>query len=259
MTDPASLAAPVEAALRATRQTVLDAYRAVADPERFKDDGSAVTDLDLALEAQLGEALMPLDETFGLHGEESGLMREGSPTWHLDPVDGTANFSRRIGLFGSQLVLMDGDDPLFAAVYEPLLDEYTWAAKGAGTWHEGRRVTMPDRPRKHSVLYMDISRSGLFEEQRSLIMAIRRGVYKTRSLGSVAIHMRDVAMGAADGYLGGRRYRTPLHDLGPGTLLIREAGGLVTDEHGVDALKERQVVIAAAPQLHAWLTEAIAP
>lgn len=258
MTDYAALAAPVEQALRATRTQVLAAYRAVADPERFKDDGSAVTDLDLALEAELAAALLPLDSRYGLHGEESGVLRPGNPMWHLDPVDGTANFSRRIGLFGSQVVLMDGHEPLFAAVYEPLVDEYTWAARGAGTWHEGRRVRMPDRPRKHAVIYVDISRSGLFEERRGLVMEVRRAAYKTRALGSVAIHLRDVAIGAADGYLGGRRQITPFHDLGPGALLIREAGGLVTDEAGADALIDRRVVIAGAPRVHRWLSELVA-
>ena len=253
MTDYAELAAPVEAALRATRETVLQAYRAVADPERFKDDGSAVTDLDLALEAQLAEALLPLDDRWGLHGEESGSMREGNPTWHLDPVDGTANFSRRVGVFGSQLVLMDGNEPVFAAVYEPLVDEYTWAAKGAGTWHEGRRMRMPDRDPKQAMVYVDISSSGLFGERRDLLMDVRQACYKVRALGSVAIHMRDVAIGAADGYLGGRRHVTPLHDLGPGTLLVREAGGLVTDGNGADALEERRVVVVGSPNVHDWL------
>ena len=255
--DYAALAAPVEAALRATRPVVLEAYRAVADPERFKDDGSAVTDLDLALEARLAEALLPLDERFGLHGEESGRMRAGTPTWHLDPVDGTANFSRRIGVFGSQLVLMDGLEPVFAAVYEPLLDEFTWAAKGAGTWHEGRRVRMPDREPEQAVVYVDISSSGLLAERRELVMDVRRGCYKVRALGSVAIHLRDVAIGAADAYFGGRTYVTPLHDLGPGALLVREAGGLVTDAAGTDALVDRQVVVAASPKVHRWLSAVI--
>ena len=76
-------------------------------------------------------------------------------------------------------------------------------------------------------------------------------------MGSVAIHMRDVAIGAADAYLGGRRHVTPLHDLGPGTLLIREAGGLVTDESGQDALIERRLTIAGSPQVHGWLTEVV--
>ncbi len=258
MTDWQSLVTPVESALRATRPKVLAAYRREADPARFKDDGSAITDLDLELERDLASALLPLDPSWGLYGEESGTMREGSPTWHLDPVDGTANFARRLGVFGSQLALVDGIEPLFAAVYEPLIDEFTWAAKGAGTWHEGRRVRMPDRPHRHALVCVDISRSGLFADQPDLVMRMRRQSYKTRALGSVAIHMRDVAIGAADAYLGGRPHITPLHDAAPGTLLVREAGGLVTDAEGQDALVERKVMIAGSPRVHAWLQALVA-
>jgi len=249
----AALIAPVEASMRGTRAKVLAAYRSLADPVRFKEDGSAVTDLDLELERDLSAALLPLDPRWGLKGEESGLLREGSPTWHLDPVDGTSNFQRRIGVFGCQVALVDGATPLFAAVYEPLLDEFTWAAQGLGTWHEGRRVTVPDRPHRHAVVCVDISRSGVFADHPDLLLRMRRESYKTRALGSVAIHMRDVAIGAADGYLAGRDHRTALHDLAPGTLLVREAGGLVTDAEGRDAMVERRIVVAGSPRVHAWL------
>ncbi len=251
--DLKALVAPVEAAMRATRQKVLDAYRSQADPERFKQDGSPVTDLDLELERDLAAALLPLEPSWGLFGEESGTLREGTPTWHLDPVDGTANFSRRIGVFGCQLALVDGNTPLFAAVYEPLLNEFTWAAQGLGTWHEGRRVTMPERPSKHAVICVDISSSGLFAERPELLMTMRKASYKARALGSVAIHVRDVALGAADGYLGGRRSVTAFHDLAPGTLLVREAGGLVTDGKGGDVMIERRVLVAGSRQVHDWL------
>ena len=114
----ADLAAPVEAALRATRDTVLTAYRTQPGPAEFKQDGSAVPDLDRELESTLGDALMALDPSFGLVGEETGEIRAGSPTWHLDPVDGTANFARRVSIFGSQVVLIEGTTPLagFAAI-----------------------------------------------------------------------------------------------------------------------------------------------
>lgn len=253
MMDLPAFAPSVEEAMRATRAKVLSAYRRAADPERFKDDGSAVTDLDLELERDLAAVLMDLDTSLGIRGEESGTLRKGSPTWHLDPVDGTANFARRIGVFGSQLALVEDRRVLFAAVYEPLLNEFTWAAAGAGTWHEGRRMQMPDRPAKHAVVYVDISKSGLFAEHPTLLMDLRRGTYKTRALGSVAIHLRDVAIGAADGYLGGRRHASPLHDVAPGTLLIREAGGLVTDAAGHDVMAERRVIVAASARLHGWI------
>ena len=249
----ADLAAPVEAAMRATRPQVLAAYRSTPGRTRFKEDGSPVTDLDTALESQLGETLMALDADFGLRGEESGWMREGTTAWHLDPLDGTANFARRIAVFGSQVVLMEGDEPVFAAVYEPLTDVFTWAAAGAGTWHEGERVRVPDREPKHAVVTVDVARSGLFRERPELIATIRSGCYKVRALGSVAVQLRDVAIGASEGFLGGRVSISPIHDLAPGTLLIREAGGIVSDGRGADALLERKRVVAAAPAVHEWL------
>jgi myo-inositol-1(or 4)-monophosphatase len=256
--DFSHLALPVEAAMRATHATALAAYRSAPAPERFKDDGTHVTDLDLLLEGVLAKALLPLDEAFGLVSEEAGEIRSGSPTWHLDPVDGTANFARRIGIFGSQVVLLEGTEPLFAAIYEPLADVFTWAARGAGTWREGLRVRIPERAPKDAFVTFDISRRGLLQEHPGLITAIRQGCYRARALGSIAIQLRDVATGAADGFLGGRPYKTPLHDMAPGTLLIREAGGIVSDSRGGDPLIDRKTMVAGAPPVHDWLCELLA-
>lgn len=253
MNDLTRLAGPVEDAMRATRSHVLRAWGETAGPTQFKDDGTAVTDLDTALEKQLAEVLLALDPGFGLYSEEAGLMRKGSPTWHLDPVDGTANFARRVAAFGSQVALVDGSEPLFAAIYHPLVDDFTWAAQGAGTWNEGRRVELHSREPKHALVHVDIARSGLFMEQPDLIARIRRGCYRTRALGSVAIHLRDVATGAADAYLGGRTKTSPLHDMAPGVLLVREAGGVVSDGAGGDPLAARKRLVAGSRAVHDWL------
>ena len=74
-------------------------------------------------------------------------------------------------------------------------------------------------------------------------------------MGSIAIQLRDVATGNADGFLGGRPYESPLHDMAPGTLLIREAGGIVSDSRGGDPLIERKTMVAGAPVIHDWLCE----
>lgn len=255
MKDYASYAPTIEAAMRATRPRVLAAYREPAEAAQFKEDGSAVTELDLALERELGGHLMAIDPAFGVYGEESGVLRAGAPTWHLDPLDGTANFQRRLSVFGSQLVLVDGIEPLFAAVYEPLTDEFTWAARGAGTWHEGRRMTMAKREPKDCVVHLDIARAGLFRDAPELITAVRSGCYRARALGSVAVHLRDVATGAADAYLGGRVHASPVHDMAPGVLLVREAGGITSNGRGGDPLIERGVLVAGAAPVHEWLCE----
>ena len=113
MSAPA-YAADIEQALRATRSVVREAFAAPV-ASRHKADGSVVTDLDLELEDVLASTLLDLDPTWGIVGEESGEIRAGTPTWHLDPVDGTSNFARRNPLFGSQVALMDGTTPLFSA------------------------------------------------------------------------------------------------------------------------------------------------
>lgn len=258
MNDPTLLAAPVEAAMRATRALVLRAWREPAGRTRFKQDGTAVTRLDTALERELAAALLPLDERFGLFSEEAGLLRNGRPTWHLDPLDGTANFARRVAVFGSQVALVDGAEPLFAAVYDPLTDDFTWAARGAGSWREGRRLQASARPPRHALVDLDIARSGIFREQPDLVARVRRGCYRVRALGSVAIHLRDVAAGAADAYLGGRKRTSPLHDLAPGVLLVREAGGVVSDGAGGDPLVERRRIVAGSAAVHDWLCELVA-
>jgi myo-inositol-1(or 4)-monophosphatase len=257
LTDYAPL---LEAAMRATRPRVLaDFAMPQVGPTKRKEDGSAVTELDTALEREIGGVLLGLDSTFGVIGEESGELRAGSPTWHLDPLDGTANFSRRLSVFGSQVVLIDGTEPLFAAVYEPLTDLFTWAARGAGTWHAGRRVELTPREPRRAVVHVDVASSGIFMDAPALLGAVRKGTYKTRALGSIAIHLRDVAVGAADAYLGGRATVSPLHDMAPGTLLVREAGGIVSDGRGGDPLVGRTVMLAAggAP-VHDWLCEVLA-
>jgi myo-inositol-1(or 4)-monophosphatase len=253
------LAAPVGEALRALRAQVVEAFRAPPDAERYKDDGSAITDLDTALEARLAEALLALEPSFGLLSEEAGRLREGTPVWHLDPLDGTANFQRRMGIFGCQVVLMDGATPLFGAIYEPLADDLAWAARGEGAWREGRRLALPERAVAEARVFLDLSESGPFMDDPDLVRRVRAGCYRVRALGSAAIHFRDVASGTMDGYLGGRTSMTALHDLGPGLLLIREAGGVTSNGQGGDPLVTRRLVVTGARPTHDWLVGLLGP
>ncbi|MGE0192715.1 MAG: inositol monophosphatase family protein [Planctomycetota bacterium] len=259
MSDYAALAQPVGAALRALRPIVLEAFAKPPDPERRKDDGSSITALDTALEELLAASLLALDATFGLRSEEAGWMREGRPTWHLDPLDGTANFERRLPLFASQVALMDGVRPLFGAIYDPLADDLTWAAAGAGAWREGRRLRMPDRPLADARVVLDLAEDGLFMDDPDLVRRVRRSCYRVRALGSAAIHFREIASGVLDAYLGGRATPTPLHDLGPGLLLVREAGGRDSDGHGGDPLVRQRVVVAGSPRVHDGLVALLRP
>ncbi len=242
--DHTQVLAPIERALRGLRGQIIDAFRAPAAPAERKADGSAVTELDRRLERALAQVLLDLDPAFGVRGEESGVWREGNPTWHLDPLDGTANFSFRVGCFGSQLALVDGTTPLFAAVYEPLRDDLVWAAKGQGCYFEDRRVQITGAAPKDALAYADLPSTGRFARDPAALARVRDAVYKLRSLGTIALQLRDVAVGVAAGFVGVREGRSPLHDLAPGVLLIREAGGQALDAEGGDPLVSRSSLVA---------------
>jgi myo-inositol-1(or 4)-monophosphatase len=243
----------VEAAFRAVRDDVREAFARRPGRVEMKEDRTVVTALDRRLETAIGERLLAIDPAFGLVGEEHGEMRPGDPTWYLDPLDGTLNFTRRISRFASQAVLLEGEEPVFAAVYEPLLDDYAWAARGAGAWREGRPMRVSDRPVGDAVLLLDVSKGGRFMDVPGLIRDLRRAVYRVRALGTIAVQMRDVADGAAEAFFGSRRSPSRLHDVGPGVLLVREAGGTVTDAEGRDPFAERRSLLAASPSVHAAL------
>lgn len=247
--DLTELPGRIEALLRGTRETVCTAFAKEPDWE-LKSDGSAVTALDYALERQIGDALLAMDPDWGVVGEESGVLRPGHLAWHLDPVDGTANFSRRSTQFASQLALVDGTDVLFGAVYEPLIDDYTYACAGAGAYREGRRLTPADTDPSAAVIYADVSHTGVFTDRPELLSTLRAAFYKVRMLGSVALHLRNVACGVADAFVSGRGYQIPMHDLAPGVLICREAGRLVTDAEGGDVLAARRTIVAATPTVH---------
>jgi len=247
----------LERAFRATRDVVREAFLRPAQKPARKDDGTVVTALDHELEARLAQALLDLDPRWGVVGEEGGVLREGTPTWHLDALDGTLNFSRRLPLFVSQAALVDEGEPVLAVVYDALRDLFAWSARGEGAWREAERLHVARRPASEALLLVDIARRGVLVQRPELLPRIRRHVYRMRSLGCVGIHLVSVAAGEADAFLGSRGGPSPLHDVAPGTLFVREAGGLVTSLDGEDPLADRRSLLAAHPELHRALLELV--
>lgn len=257
--DVSHLAAPLERALRALRPLVQEVWDAPPGAFERKADRTVVTELDRQLEDRLAEALLALDPTFGFVGEEGGERRPGRPTWYVDPLDGTLNFSRRLPWFAMQAALVDGDQPILAAIYEPLPDDFAWAARGVGAFRQGRPIRVATRPLEDALLFLDLPRRGRLVREPDLLPPLRRAVYRARAVGTIALMLRDVACGAADAFYGSRDSGVALHDLAPGLLLVREAGGVVTDERGGDVWKTRTSLLAAAPETHRALLPLVRP
>ena len=186
------------------------------------------------------------------------------PRWIVDPLDGTSNFLHGIPHFAISIAVEDptgaGGRPEItqALVYQPLTDESFWAEKGRGTWLNERRLRVSARRDLADALvatgvpFKGHGDHGRFE---SVLAAVAPEVAGIRRFGSAALDLAWVAAGRFDGF-----WEEDLHfwDIAAGILLVREAGGFVTDFRGADrALAEGQV-LAANDQLHSKLHKLVA-
>ena len=197
--------------------------------------------------------------------EESGASgaRNWSWRWVVDPLDGTTNFLHGIPHWAISIALerrlSDGGCELAAGlIYAPAVDELFWAEKGGGAFVNERRLRVSARRDLKDAVFATGIPFAAVAPQRRLAFARTLGmlmpqVAGIRRFGAAALDLAWVAAGRYDGYweLGLKRW-----DLAAGVLLVREAGGFVTDPNGQDP-RDTGEVIAANPHLHPVLSEAV--
>jgi len=187
--------------------------------------------------------------------EEGGFDEGGHSQfqWFIDPLDGTSNFMQGLPIFSISIACRHREQLVAAVVLDPLGDNLFTATLGAGARWNGRPIRVSERDRLEGAflatgypfrtrraldLYLDAFRS-VFLEAR----AIRR-------CGSAALDLAYTAAGVYDGFF---ELRLSPWDFAAGTLLLREAGGRITDLDGGEAFFESGNLIAGPPGLHAEL------
>jgi myo-inositol-1(or 4)-monophosphatase len=186
------------------------------------------------------------------------------PRWIVDPIDGTSNFLHGIPHFAISIAVEDprgaGGRPEItqALVYQPLTDESFWAEKGRGSWLNERRLRVSSRrDLADSLIATGIPYFGHGQLPRfqRILEAVAPNVAGIRRNGSAALDLAWVAAGRFDGF-----WEEDLQywDLAAGVLLVREAGGFVTDFKGSDAGLPKGQVVAANDQLHSKLHRLLA-
>ena len=178
--------------------------------------------------------------------EEAGFLDlNGEYTFVLDPIDGTRNAYRGIPFYAVSLGIGKSrlSDVEYGIVKNIPTGELFFAEKGYGAFFNKKRIGVPDVPAKDILSSVTLGKNF---DALTLSLA-KKGV--VRSLGSASLEMCMVAMGALDFYVIGREYLR-VTDIAASTLIMREAGGVVTDIHGEEldmsiGLDERTSVIAA--------------
>jgi myo-inositol-1(or 4)-monophosphatase len=231
-----------------------------------KGPADFVTMADQQAERTIVEELRHARPDWALLLEEGGEIKgdASKPRWIVDPLDGTTNFVHGIPHFSISIAVEDPRGPggrpeiTQALVYQPLTDESFWAEKGRGSWLNERRLRVSARRDLSDALVatgVPFKGHGDMERFDKVLAAIAPEVAGIRRFGSAALDLAWVAAGRYDGFW---EEDLQLWDVAAGILLVREAGGFVTDFRGGDRALELGQVLAANDQLHSRLHKLVA-
>jgi len=231
-----------------------------------KGPADFVSMADKRAEETLFEELRKARPDWGFLLEEGGEVKgdPDKPRWIVDPLDGTSNFLHGIPHFAISIAVEDPRGPggrpeiTHGLVYQPLTDESFWAEKGRGAWLQDRRLRVSARSDLPDALIatgIPFLGHGDFKPWSAIFAAIAPEVAGIRRFGSAALDLAWVAAGRYDGF-----WESDLQpwDVAAGLILVREAGGFVTDYRGGDKPIERSEVLAANDGLHSKLHKLVA-
>ena len=215
-----------------------------------------VTEFDRAAEALIVDRLRAARPDDSIVGEE-GAEHAGTSglEWHIDPIDGTANFVYDLPAWCTSVGVVDEHGPLAGAVYVPVTDELFSAARGNGATRNGE----PIRCSSASQLSMALIGTGFNYSPMIRSMQARRlavllpQVRDVRRFGSAALDLCMVACGRLDAYF---EEHLNSWDLAAGVLIASEAGAITSNFHG--GIAGSDATVAAAPGLHTSLLASIA-
>jgi myo-inositol-1(or 4)-monophosphatase len=230
-----------------------------------KGPADFVSNADRRAEQTIVEELRNARPDWGLLVEEAGEI-EGNPDkprWIVDPLDGTTNFLHGIPHFAISIAVEekkpDGRSEITQGiVYQPLTDESFWAEKGRGAWLQDRRLRVSARRDLiETVIGTGIPHCGrgVPEDWAKIYSTVAPSVSGIRRLGSAALDLAWVAAGRFDGFW---EDELALWDTAAGVLLVKEAGGFVTDYRGSDRSFERGEYVAGNSEVHSRLHKLIA-
>ncbi|MFN4240681.1 MAG: inositol monophosphatase family protein [Erythrobacter cryptus] len=232
-----------------------------------KGPADFVSKADMRAERTLYDELAAARPGWGFLLEEAGEIagEPGAPRFIIDPLDGTSNFLHGIPHFAISIAVQeprtDGKgwgEVVAGVVYQPITDQTFWAEKSRGAWLHDARLRVSARRRLADALVATGAPyfgHGDFDEWHRIFAAVGPEVAGIRRFGAASLDLAYVAQGRFDGF-----WESGLSpwDTAAGCLLVREAGGFVTDYRGRSETIPAAEVLAANDALHSRLHKLLA-
>lgn len=249
----------VSAVRKAARQIRRDFNEVEQLQVSRKGAADFVSQSDLAAEKILREELQKARPDYGFVLEESGIVKgkDSEHRWHVDPIDGTTNFIHGVPHFCISVGLERAGSPVAGVVYNPVSDELYIAERGKGAFLNDKRLRVSGRREMGSALFatgLNLGPNGnppLFYAQYAAVTQISAGI---RRFGSAALDLCYVAAGRYDGFW---EIGLSSWDTCAGIVMVREAGGQVTDMIGGGDVLGNKGIVAGNQELHPALLKVL--
>jgi myo-inositol-1(or 4)-monophosphatase len=249
----------VAAAYKAGRSLVRDFGEVEQLQVSRKGLGDFVSTADHRSEKILMQELQKARPNFGFIIEESGVVpgSDQEQRWIIDPLDGTSNFLHGIPQFSISIALQVGEEIVAGVIYNPAIDELFWAEKGKGAFLNKRRLRVSGRKHLDECLIAagtPFSRHGNSKPFLNLMEKIIPHIGGLRRFGSAALDLAYVAAGRFDGYF---EMGLSAWDIAAGLLMVKEAGGYVSEVDGGSNMLTTGSILVANPDIFNQLSKLV--
>ncbi|MFT4171018.1 MAG: inositol monophosphatase family protein [Rhodocyclaceae bacterium] len=220
---------------------------------RAKSQNDFVTEIDAAAEQAIIEVIREAYPEHAILAEESGQTGDAEFQWIIDPLDGTTNFIHGFPQYAVSIALAEKGVVQQAVIYDPNRNELFTASRGRGAFLNERRIRVSKRTRLSESLVATGFPFKTMEHMDAYLGMFRELAEKTAGLrrpGAAALDLAYVACGRVDGFF---ELGLMPWDMAAGTLLVSEAGGLVSDFSGESAYLETGNLVAGTPKVFSQL------
>jgi myo-inositol-1(or 4)-monophosphatase len=216
-----------------------------------KQNNDFVSSVDHAAEEAIITTIKQAYPEHGILAEESGIQEKDSEfQWIIDPLDGTTNFLHGFPQFAVSIALQYKGRLEAGVIYDPLSQELFTASRGNGALLNEKKIRVTNHKGLENALlgtgfpYYDQSYLDTYLETMKALMQKTAGL---RRPGSAALDLAWLAAGRIDGFW---EFNLKAWDIAAGALIVREAGGIVSDFENKDGYLESGDIIAAAPKVY---------
>ena len=249
----------VNACRKASKNLIRDFGEVEKLQVSIKGPGDFVTMTDKKVEKILIDELQKARSNYSILSEEIGEIKNDEEfKWIIDPIDGTSNFLHGIPHFGISVALEKNKEIICGIIFDPIKNEIFSTEKGSGSYLNNQRIRVSSRKKLEDCILFtggprqtSKNKEVALEEYKKFSSKV---LIPIRKMGSASLDMAYVAAGRCDGF-----WQRDLNywDVAAGILLVKEAGGFVTDFIGTDKYIENKTILAANSRINEAMIEVL--